>query len=1012
MITKIIKYFLQNKAFTWLLLALTLGGGLYSYVYMGKLEDAPFTIKQALVTTSYPGASPMEVQTQVTDVLEEAIQSLGELYYLKTENRTGFSKITVYVKKEIRAAEMQQLWDKLRRKVADVQTKLPEGAGPSVVNDDFGDVLGVFYGLYGEGYTYRELEDQAKDIKNELLKVKDVAKVELFGLQAPTIEVSIHPAVMVRSGITTGDITRAFDKQNKVVDAGAVENTTNRIRIEAIGSFTNLEEIENMTIVSAGGEHFRLKEIACISESYVQPRRNLMKVNNIPAIGIAISTVPEGNVVDMAELVKSRISELQSAMPEGFLLTTVYDQGHESAVANDGFILNLIISVITVVAILLFFIGFKNGLLVGSGLVFSIFATLIYMHANGIALQRMSLAAIIIAMGMLVDNAIVVSDLTLMNMQRGMRKRVAIMRATSSTTMPLLAATLIAILTFMPVYLSPDVTGELLASLFIVIAVSLLFSWIFALIQTPFFIQEFVHRPRPDELVGNLYQGTVYNWFRRALDFVIQKKYMVVGCMLGLLILSAWGFRFIPQVFLPQLDKKYFTIDMWMPEGTKIQRMEEVTDRVAAFLGTFDNTVQVSSFVGQTPPRFYLANASFGVQPNYAQCLVEAVSPEKARELQTILRDTITACFPEVFMRVNKFELSSVPEALIEARFCGKDMAVLDSLTRLALGVMHNNVKVANARNEWGNMAMIIRADYDPLKSGRLNIGKNNMVEAMKSLGDGVAVGVYRDDEKKVPVLLRSAVSQDMDLQQLGDFSVWNGLNSAPLAQVTGDIRLDWEFPLVKTYNRRLSMAAMCDVKPDYTMKEVHKEIRTEIEAIQLPEGYTFFWDSQYKTQKEGMAALTKYFPLSLLLLVLILVGLFKNFKQPLIIFLILPLSIIGMVVGLLITGFDFGFFCIAGWLGLLGMIIKNVIVLIDEINIQRREGERPYRAIIESTVSRARPVLMAAITTICGMIPLLFDVVFGGMAATIVFGLTFATLLTLFVTPALYAIFYKIKRP
>lgn len=1012
MITTIIKYFLQNKAFTWLLLMLLLGGGLYSYVYMGKLEDAPFTIKQALVVTSYPGASPTEVQTQVTDVLEEAIQSLGELYYLKTDNRVGLSKITVFVKKEIRASEMQQLWDNLRRKVGDVQSKLPAGAGISVVNDDFGDVLGVFYGLYGDGHTYRELEDQAIHIKNELLKVKDVAKVELFGLQARTIEVNIQPAVMARSGITTTDITRAFDKQNKVVDAGAIENAGSRIRIEATGSFTNLEEIENLTIVSVSGEHFRLKEVADVSESYAKPARNIMKVNNIPAVGIAVSTVSTGNVVDMAELVKLRITELQSAMPDGFSLTAVYDQGHESATANDGFILNLIISVITVVAILLFFIGFKNGLLVGSGLVFSIFATLMYMHANGIALQRMSLAAIIISMGMLVDNAIVVSDLTLTNMQRGMRKRVAIMRACSSTAMPLLAATLIAILTFMPVYLSPDITGELLSSLCIVIAVSLLFSWIFALTQTPFFIQEFVKRPRPDELKGELYQGAIYNWFRRMLDLVISRKYAVIGCMIVLLILSAWGFRFIPQVFVPQLDKKYFTIDMWMPEGTKIERMEKITGEVSVFLKEFDQTAQVSTFVGQTPPRFYLANAAFGPQPNYAQCLVEAVTPEKARELQSILRDTTTSRFPEVFMRVNKFELNSVPQALIEARFGGEDVAVLDSLTRIALGIMRKNPKVANARNEWGNMAMMVSAAYDPLKAGRLNIGKNNMVEATKSVGDGVVVGIYREEEKKVPVLLKSDVSQDMDLKQLGDFSVWNGANSAPLAQVTGNIRLDWEYPLVKTYNRQLSMAAMCDVKPGSTMKEVHTEICKEIEAIQLPDGYTFFWDSQYKAQKEGMEALAKYFPLALLLLVLILVGLFKNFKQPLIIFLILPLSIIGMVVGLLITGFDFGFFCIAGWLGLFGMIIKNVIVLIDEVNIQRREGVLPYKAVVESTVSRARPVLMAAITTICGMIPLLFDVVFGGMAATIVFGLTFATLLTLFVTPALYAIFYKIKRP
>lgn len=514
---KLVKYFLQKKAVTILLLVLILAGGLFSYIKMGKLEDAPFTIKQALVLTPYPGASPSEVQSQVTDVLEESIQSLGELYYLKTENRTGLSKITVYVKKEIRADEMQQLWDKLRRKVNDVQSKLPAGAGPSVVNDDFGDVLGVFYGLTGKSHTYRELEDEAKIIKNELLKIKDVAKIEIYGIQTPTIDVSVSPSVMAQSGITTSDIARAFEAQNKVVDAGGIDAGQNRLRIESTGNFYSLDDIRNLTIVSRSGEHFRLADIAQIEESYQTPTSNLMRIDGNPAIGIAISTVPTGNVVDMAEAVKKRIDELSQSMPEGYELTSIYDQGYESAVANQGFVLNLIISVLTVIAILLFFIGFKNGTLIGSGLIFSIFATLIVMMACGIALQRMSLAAIIIAMGMLVDNAIVVSDSALINMERGMRKRVAIMQACSTTALPLLAATVIAILTFLPIYYSPHITGELLSSLVVVIGVSLMFSWVFALTQTPFFIQEFVRRPRPEELKAALFDGKYYNRFRNAL---------------------------------------------------------------------------------------------------------------------------------------------------------------------------------------------------------------------------------------------------------------------------------------------------------------------------------------------------------------------------------------------------------------------------------------------------------------------------------------------------------------
>lgn len=1007
---KFVKFFLQKRSVTILLLILVLGGGLFSYVKMGKLEDAPFTIKQAMVLTSYPGASPSEVQTQVTDVLEESIQSLGELYYLKTENRAGLSKITVYVKKEIRADEMQQLWDKLRRKVNDVQAKLPAGANPSVVNDDFGDVLGVFYGLTGEGYSYRDLEDQAKLLKNELLKVKDVAKVEVYGVQAPTIDVILSPSVMAKSGITTADISRAFEAQNRVVDAGGIDAGVNRIRIESTGNFYSLDDIRNMTIVSRTGEHFRLADISEIKESYQTPPANKMRIDGKPAVGIAISTVPTGNVVDMAEAVKAQIGTFVETMPEGYELQTIYDQGYESAVANDGFIWNLIISVVTVIAILLFFIGFKNGILIGSGLVFSIFATLIVMLCTDIALQRMSLAAIIIAMGMLVDNAIVVYDSALVNMQRGMRKRVAIMRACSSTSLPLLAATVIAILTFLPIYYSPHITGELLSSLVIVIGVSLMFSWVFALTQNPFFIQEFVRRPRPDELKAELFSGKAYNRFRASLRWVIRYRYATMGCMIVLLVLSAWSFKFIPKVFVPALDKQYFTVDMWLPEGTRIEQTDELTTEMGDYIRGQEETEMVSTYIGRTPPRYYLSNVSFGPQSNYAQILVKCKTSKLSRQLHARLQDSISLKFPEPLIKVNKFELSPLTEAVIEARFLGPDPAVLDSLAGQAIEIMRRNPKVADARNEWGNMTMMIRPVYDPMKAGALGITKASMMESVKSVNDGMPVGIYRDDEKKVPVLLKSGSVDITDAGSLGDFSIWNGDKSAPLSQVTERIETTWEFPQIRTYNRQLSMAAMCGVKPGYTMAEVHGEIREEIEKMPLPEGYTFFWDAQHKDQGEAMQAVAKYFPLAFLALIVILVALFGNFREPIIIMCVLPLSLIGVAAGLLLTGFDFGFFPIAGWLGLLGMIIKNVIVLIDEINVQHRSGVDLYTSIIEATVCRTRPVLMAATTTILGMIPLLFDVAFGGMAATIFFGLTFATGLTLFVTPALYAMFYKVK--
>ena len=1008
MITRICIYFLQNRALSYTLLILFIPGGIWAYLKMGKLEDAPFTIKQAVVTTAYPGASAEEVQSQVTDVLEEAIQSLDELYYLKSDNRYGLSKITVYVKKEIRAKDMQQLWDKLRRKVNDAQSRLPEGAGKSVVNDDFGDVSGVFYAIESQKYSYRQLEEEAKRIKNELLNVKDVARVELYGTRERTIEIKPSTSLLTRTGLTIEDIRRTFNAQNRVVDAGGIEYGTLRLRIDTKGSFSTIDEIKNMTLVSPLGQSVRLGEIAEINESYTHPMRNQMKINNCPAIGIAISTVSDGNVVEMGKAVETRIDQLKKELPDGVNVHCIYDQGNESAIANKGFIINLIVSVLTVVAVLFCFIGLKNGLLIGSSLAFAIFGTLIYMYANGIALQRMSLAAIVIAMGMLVDNAIVVYDSTLINMQKGMRKRVAIVNAVRTTAWPLLAATVIAVLTFLPVYLSPHITGELLSSLFIVIAVSLLLSWILAITQNVFFIQEFVRRPRPNETKDVLFNGYLYDVIRRMTNFTINHKYSVIIVLCGLLVLSGLGFKMIPNVFMPQLNKKYLTTDMWLPERTKIEETAYIAEQISSYADSINGIKQISSFVGQTPPRFYLANSSYGPQPNYAQFLIEAESAELTYHLKDTLQSILNNRFPQAITRVNQFELNTIPQALIEARFCGNDPAVLDSLTTLALQIMRNNPHTLNPRNEWGNMAPVIRAEYHPLKAGRLNVNRTDMMNTVKAVNDGVNIGIFRENEHKVPVLLYTP-ADSIDFSRLTDLTIWNGKQPAPLKQVTDDIYMDWEWPLVRTYNRNLSMAAQCDVQPGHTMKEVHAEIRKDIESIKLPQGYSFFWDSQYKDQKEALAALTKYFPMAILFLAIILIVLFRNFKLPLIIFLILPLSIIGVVLGLILTGFDFGFFCMAGWLGLLGMIIKNVIVLLDEVNIQRSTGIPSREAVINATVFRTRPVLMAAATTILGMVPLLFDVVFGGMATTIIFGLSFATLLTLFVTPALYAIFYKI---
>ncbi|BDD05849.1 efflux RND transporter permease subunit [Aureibacter tunicatorum] len=1007
---KITEFTLKNRALSHFIFMIILFGGVFAYLKMGKLEDAPFTIKQALVMTQYPGASPQEVEEQVSDILEEAIQSLDELDYVISENRAGLSKITVYVKKEIRAEAMPQLWDELRRKVNDAQGKLPPGAH-SIVNDDFGDVLGVFYGVSGEGFTPRELDDYSKKIKNEVLKLPGVAKVERYGVQVPTVDVILSPGKMGEAGISMSELVAVLNSQNKVFDAGTINTPTNRVRIAPTGNFSSFNDIKNFMIPAPNGENIRLGDIAKIEEGYMKPFTNKLKINGNDAIGLAVSTVEGGNVVVMAEAVKARLESLKAELPLGIEIDNVYDQGMESAKANDGFIINLIMSVATVVAILLFFIGFRTGILISSGLVYAILATLLVMFGEGIALQRSSLAAIIIAMGMLVDNAIVVADAILINLQRGMSRKDAVFKAVKVSAMPLLGATFIAILTFLPIYLSPHVTGEYFSSLFIVIAVSLFLSWIFAITQTPLYCDEYMKKPKSTGDGTDPFAGGMYLKFRKVLTEFIRRKWLVAAGLVVLLATALAGFNYIPKVFMPDLEKTVFTVNIWAVEGTKIEKMEEMLDEMNEYVESFDEVVQTTLTVGQTPPRYYLANVSFGPMPNFGHMIVETHSFEEVKKIKEELTEGLRERFPETVIKTSLFASMPPYEADIEARFNGPDDQVLDSLVNEALEIMKSNPKAQMFRNEWKNQVMVWQPELDQQRARLANINVGNISNSLRAYADGTPIGVFRDEEKQVPIVMKTESALENGFSTYENAPIWGmGTTTIPLNQLTSGQEFSWEFPMIKRYNRERSMAAQCDVMPEYTKSEVLEELKPLIEGIELPEGYTMFWDSEYKSQKEAMEALTAYLPLAMILLVTILIALFANYKQPVIILLILPLSLIGVSFGLLGTGKEFGFNSIIGWLGLLGMIIKNVIVLLDEANIQKADGKSHFEAIVNATVSRTRPVLMAALTTICGMLPLLPDSVFGSMAATIIFGLSFATLLTLLAVPALYAIFYNVS--
>ena len=936
---------------------------------------------------------------------------MGELYYLKTENRAGLSKITVYVKKEIRADEMQQLWDKLRRKVNDVQSKLPAGAGPSIVNDDFGDVLGVFYGLTGDSYSFRELEDEAKLIKNELLKVKDVAKVEIYGVQTPTIDVTVSPAVMAQSGVTTADIARAFEAQNKVVDAGGVDAGSGRIRIESTGNFYSLDDIRELTIVSRTGEHFRLADIARIEESYQTPPGNIMRIGGNPAVGIAISTVPTGNVVDMAKAVQVTLDKFRETMPEGFMLTSIYDQGYESDVANQGFILNLIISVLTVVAILLFFIGFKNGILIGSGLVFSIFATLIVMMSSGIALQRMSLAAIIIAMGMLVDNAIVVTDNAQIAIARGVDRRKALIDGATGPQWGLLGATFIAICSFLPLYLAPSAVAEIVKPLFVVLAISLGLSWVLALTQTTVF-GNFILKAKAKDGTKDPYDKPFYHKFASILRTLIRRKTLTLGSMVVLFGASLVIMGTMPQNFFPSLDKPYFRADMFYPDGYSINDVVKEMKSVEEHLAKQPEVKKVSITFGSTPLRYYLASTSVGPKPNFANVLVELTDSKYTKEYEEDFDAYMKANYPNAITRTSLFKLSPAVDAAIEIGFIGPNVDTLVALTNQALEIMHRNPDLINVRNSWGNKVPVWKPVYSPERAQPLGVSRQGMAQSIQIGTTGMTLGEYRQGDQVLPILLKDNTVDSFRINDLRTLPVFGtGNETTSLEQVVSEFDFQYRFSNVKDYNRQMVIMAQCDPRRGVNAIAAFNEVWPLVQKeIKVPEGYTMKYFGEQESQVESNEALAKNLPLTFFLMFVTLLFLFRTYRKPTVILLMLPLIFIGIVLGLVLLGKSFDFFSILGLLGLIGMNIKNAIVLVEQIDLEAKTGKKPLDAVVSATTSRIVPVAMASGTTILGMLPLLFEAMFGGMADTIMGGLLVASALTLFVLPVAYCAIQRIK--
>lgn len=1010
-------YFIKHSTTSWMLVLILLVGGISSYLGLGRLEDPQFTIKEAMVITHYPGASALQVEEEVTAPLENAIQALPYLKHVDSISKAGFSQIHLVIKPTYQSHELPQIWDELRRKVLDKTSSLPPGATTPVVMDDFGDVYGVLLAITGADYSYQELSDYADYLKRELSTLNGVAKVEITSTQKEQVFIDISRERMTNLGIPLSRLVQLLQTQNTVQNAGHIRIGDDYIRIHPTGEFRSVQELGDLRVSPSGSDKLiYLRDLAHISEGIAEVPSHLTHFRGIPSLRLGIAFNKGVNVVAVGEQVREQLVLLDANRPLGIELHTLYDQPAEVDASSTGFVLNLLASVIIVIAVLLVFMGLRAGVIIGIILLLTVFGTFIAMRMLGIELQRISLGALIIALGMLVDNALVITEGIMVGLQRGLSRTRAAYEIVKQTQWPLLGATVIAITAFAPIGLSPDSTGEFVGSLFWVLFISLFLSWITALTLTPFLCNLFFRRQENLGEASDPYHGLLYEMYRTALTWMLRYRLATMALMGVMLLAAIVAFSYVKQSFFPPSNTPMFLVDIWLPEGTDIRATQQRALTLEHWFQDQEAVEFTSSTVGQGEQRFMLTYAPERQYRAYAQVMIRTHQRDDIPALIDAGRAWVQEAMPDAFVKFKRLQIGPGGNAKIEARFSGPDQEQLRLLAEQAKTIFRADPDADNIRHDWREREKVIRPVFNEDNARRAGVSKQDLDDLLQLSFSGKSVGLYREGTTLKPIVMRPPAYERLDIDGLQDLQIWSPVFSRyiPIGQVVERFDVVFEDPIIARRDRKRTIRVFADpnLNSGLTADALFKRLRPQLEAIPLPPGYELSWGGEYESSGEAQQSLFASLPLGYLLMFIITVLLFNELRSSLVIWACVPLAIIGVSFGMLLLGAEFGFMALLGFLSLSGMILKNGIVLIDQIRLELSDGRDPYNAVFHASVSRLRPVAMAAVTTILGMLPLLFDPFFSAMAVVISAGLGFATILTLGVVPVLYAISHGIKTP
>ena len=997
---------------------ITAVAGIMAYYQIGKLEDPAFTIKTAVVTVVYPGANAYEVEREAVSRVEDAIQAMGEVQHIRSRCTPGLAIIYVDIKDEYTTAMLPQVWDTLRQKLNDVQTSMPAGS-TILINNDYGDVYGQYYALVGDGYTMRELWDYADFLKKNLVLVPGVASVKILGEQEEAVYVEFSASRMANLGLSPSAVFNVLNQQNSLVDAGSATLGDRSMRLSPTGAILSVEDIGDLVIGGAGaagkpserGNLTRLRDVASVRRDYLDPQSFMMRFNGRPALAIGIATVDGGNVVEMGRAVAKRLRELEPFRPIGIELNEIYMQSKQVTASIRDFIVNLLESLAIVVGVLLAFMGLRSGLIIGLVLLLTIAGTFAVMNATGIFLQVVSLAALIIALGSLVDNAIVVAEGMLVGVERGMPVEDAASRSVEGAKWAMLGGTVIAIMAFAPIGLSADMTGEFCRSLLQVVGISMMLSWGAALTVTPVLGQLML---RPSHHEGDPYDRFLFRAYRAFLEACLRHRTVTLLATAGLFAGALVLFAHLDQSFFPDSNTVYYTADLWSPQGTSLAAQARVTKELADHLRAQPEVKNVSEFIGGGGLRFMLTYSP--PEPNiaFSQLMVEVRADPETRPSLLRTQRHIDENMPEVEGVAKLFARGSGFKPKIEARFYGPDPLVLRDLAERARQIMEDDPASNFVRHDWREPVEVLRPRVLKDQMQSLGLTRPSINQALQAATSGQTVGVFRDGDKSLPIKAALLPEERNRVDLLRSLPIWAPAANAPvpLGTVFSALDMAFEDDIVMRRDRSRAVTVASETKLGMNADAMLARIRPKIESIPLPIGYSMDWGGEKEMRDDAMGGMAVAFVPAVLIMFTIMVFLFNGFRQPLIIFCSLPLILIGVVMGLWLANMSVSFLGMVGLLSLIGMLAKNSIVLLDQVSADFAAGKDRYQAIVEDGVARLRPVAMSALTTVLGMFPLIWDLLFGPMAVTIMSGLTVSTVLTLVVIPVLTAVAYRVPCP